>query len=677
MGWQDMPVIGAEPQAPKTAKWQNMPEVGASAELPSYDPEKSASLRATAVASLASDPAQRIPYYARERGIPENRFKVVGPKVAYQADDGQWYYEESPNFFPRSATEGAQQLAGAVGGAIPTLAGTLTGIASAPLVFAGPAGLGAAVAATGGAAAAGEATRQALASEFVSPAAPDRGKILAEGVTAGLGQGIGAGLTAIEQRVVAPELQRLGPKMADNISKAASELEAKARALGIELTPAESTNLASLKAQQKLLGNMPQSADDMAAFYERRQSEQVAPAVRNFMDGVSTESSPVVAGTRIREAASDAIEAAKQVRTSEVRPLYQAVVKRENVVPVTVGGVREAGTSASRTPMGKLMDDPFFSQQVAGVKGNSLYGMADMEDTALPVLDQVKKNLDDMIEVAKRGGERNKVRLLEKRRSSLLKATDEAFPDYAIARTAFEAKTPEVEELANSVLGVVSKLKDTSAKKAAGVLFSDTSSSPEQIAIARRTLEKRDPEAWRAIKRSWLQIQWARAGREPVSGNVVNQGAKWRQLLLGDDTRKANMKAALDPKEYAALQDLADVLEATGRVKPIGSDTAWNQEMQKLARERATPTWARITGNAISPTQWGTLVKDWATERGLKKHAAELVQIIQQPDARELLKELKLVSPQSAKFKAGVGHLLTRSVTSSTGRTAPTQEDRQ
>jgi hypothetical protein len=99
--------------------------------------------------------------------------------------------------------------------------------------------------------------------------------------------------------------------------------------------------------------------------------------------------------------------------------------------------------------------------------------------------------------------------------------------------------------------------------------------------------------------------------------------------------------------------------------------------MKRLARDRSTPFWARIGGNAIQPQQWGKLVKEWASERALEKHSRDLVEIIQQPDARALLKELKVATPESARFRAGAGHLLTRFVTSSTARTAPTQEGQQ
>lgn len=653
---------------------------------PAYDPERSAGLRATAVASLASNPDQRIQYYARERGVPAERYKAVNGRVAYQADDGNWYYEESANFFPRSIKEAGQQVAGMVGGAIPAGAGLVTGIASAPLLLAGPAGLGVSMAATGGAAAAGEAARQALANEFVAPAAPDRAKILGEGVTSALGQGIGAGMTALSERLVVPELVRGGSRTAQQVDDAATELERKAKGLGIHLTPAESTDLASLKAQQKMLGNMPQSADDLAAFYERRQTEQVAPAVNRFMDSISTESAPAVAGARVRDAATDAIEAAMKERTAAVRPLYEQVVQADKVVPrqqsipasTILGPGGKPLVPASKTaaqPIDSLLQDKFFAGLVKGVKGNPIYKMGEMDEASLPVLDQVKKNLDDMIETARRAGERNRVRLLEGRRVELLKATDSVYPQYAVARSAFEARSPEVDEIANSVIGVVSKLKDTTAKRAASVLFSETSSSPQQIGIARKVLQQRDPEAWQAIKRSWLQMQWVKAGNETLAGGPpVNQGAKWRQALLGNETRRAHMKAALDPQEYAALRDLADVLEATGRVKPIGSDTAWNEEMKRLTRARSTPMWARVVGNAFSPQDWGRLVKDWASERALQNHAQDIVRIIQEPEARSLLRELKVVTPNSARWKAGVGHLLTRFATSSEGRTAPTQE---
>lgn len=650
-------------RADGTGTWREAPVLG-SESMPEYDPGQSADVGTTAVASLASDPAKRIPYYAQQRGLPVERFTVVKGRVAYQSPKGKWYYEESPNFFPRSMGEAAQQVAGSVGGAIPMLAGGLTGIATAPMMLTGPAGIAGSMALTGAAGAGGEAMRQRLAEATLGGEHSDTGKIVSEGAQAALGQGIGAGMTALEQRFAAPDIGRY------NASDAADlERKAAAQTPPITLTPAESTNLGSLQAQQKMLGNMPQTTDDMQRFYTQRQQTQVEPAVSSYLQRVSPEASAERAGLGARAASQEAIESTLKARTAAVSPAYQKVVRPDAVVPLeeaTVDGLK-------KTRIGRLFDDEFFAGEVNKVLRDAKYGMQEYAPSSLPVLDQVKKNLDDAIDVAKRAGARNEVRLLEQRRVQLLKATDDAFPDYPLARQAHEALSPEVDRIVNGVLGTVAKLKDTNAQNAARVLFGE-GSSPEQIATARRLLSAKAPNEWQAIKRSWLELQWNRAGKEPLSGNVVNQGAKWRKEIFGSKPARDRMKAMLDPDEFTALQDLADVLEATGRVKPIGSDTAWNEAMKAEQKRRHAPIWAKALRTVISPQDWGRIVEDYATERAIRKHAGEMVKIIQSPDARALLQELKIISPESARFKAGVGHLLTNVVASSTGRTAPTQE---
>jgi hypothetical protein len=61
-----------------------------------------------------------------------------------------------------------------------------------------------------------------------------------------------------------------------------------------------------------------------------------------------------------------------------------------------------------------------------------------------------------------------------------------------------------------------------------------------------------------------------------------------------------------------------------------------------------------------SPQNWGKMFGEWATERGLAKNADKMVKIITEPDGLERLRELRQVTPGSAKFRAGVAHVLTR-----------------
>lgn len=142
-------------------------------------------------------------------------------------------------------------------------------------------------------------------------------------------------------------------------------------------------------------------------------------------------------GDRVSEALSKALGKPKNYyddidrivsdRTAAARPLYESAVKPTNLVP---------GDSFEN-----VAGDEFMQSVFRRVKADPLYGMKDMPDNAMPVIDAAKKRIDDMIEVAKRGGQNNRVRLLQQRKDSLVQVADNAFPEYAQARSAFESRS--------------------------------------------------------------------------------------------------------------------------------------------------------------------------------------------------------------------------------------------
>lgn len=113
-----------------------------------------------------------------------------------------------------------------------------------------------------------------------------------------------------------------------------------------------------------------------------------------------------------------ALEAA---RRGAAQPLYQ---KSANV----------ASNLIPEEQFAQVMDDPFLAREFAKVKANKLYGMADLPDNSLTVVDAVKKSLDDQVSAAKRAGNNNAARLLQDKVGRLIDMADEAFPDYGAAR---------------------------------------------------------------------------------------------------------------------------------------------------------------------------------------------------------------------------------------------------
>ena len=110
------------------------------------------------------------------------------------------------------------------------------------------------------------------------------------------------------------------------------------------------------------------------------------------------------------------------------------------------------------------------------------------------------------------------------------------------------------------------------------------------------------------------------------------------------------------------MRDLSQVLEAAGRVKKLGSDTAFNQliteELMKNPPMTSVTTGvARVVGG-IKLDQPVKFISDWAIRRDASANADQIASIITSPDGMARLKELRQMSPTSARYWAGLGQLL-------------------
>lgn len=646
------PAAPASPSAPPKAQQSYAdrllaPQSSTPPELPapisSY--EHGAGLADIAIASLADDPATRARFYAKQRGLPIERYRIVEDRVAYQDDDDQWYFER-PNAMLGDPRTWFQSAAGGAGPSMPIVAGTAAGIATAPMLLTGPGGMAASIGLTAAAGGAGQAAREALASEFLGQEMSP-GRIAQQGAVEGLSQGIGGGLTALAQRHAVRDLARLD-------RPAAEALTDKGARQGIQLTPAEATDLPSLKAQQKMLGNLPQSADTMGDFYRGRAERQIAPAVERNLDAISPVASPELAGQMAREASSAAMERKAAERAAAASPLYKEAFAKAGPVDVSPvlayidrqakiakGGIAKALTSARS----------LLTQEVEGEGGKPLR----VPESRLEALHQAKLAIDDMLDTARESGMgRTAKRELQTVKTKLLDAMGE---DYRHAASVYADLSPGVSKVREGVVGIIADLPDTRLQTAAAKLFSAGQTSVTEMKNAKVLLRRESPEAWQAMKRAWLEDQWQKAGREYVTtGRPVNQGAKFRALVFGDPKQRLLMNAALEPAEREAWKNLADVLEATGRVKPIGSDTAWNQEMMKIARQDAAP-WITRALKYLTPDAANEIYKN-VTDASLRKNANRLAEIVTSPDGMARLRELKQLDASGAVKRVLVGQII-------------------
>jgi hypothetical protein len=522
--------------------------------------------------------------------------------------------------------------------------GTAASIATVPAALTGV-GIAGTVAATGAAQAGGEYVKQ-LIGEYLTGEPVDYVQVAEEGGYGAVGQAVPtvavrAGRGLIEKiPTVLKNIPRTERARID--TPAVADLEAKAKTKNIRLTPAELANSPSMKAEQKYLSNMPQSADRMDDFYQGRAVE-IDDAVGRELAGISPQDSAELAGADAIKVSKDAIKGAKSARTAEARPKYEAVVNRQSLIP--------------QEKFQAIADNPILMEEIAAVKGRTLYRLGDAPDNSLVVLDLVKRRLDAAIKKARKAGDEPDVKFLDDARRDLLTVTDDAFPAYPGARAAFAGESPAVDDLEKGVIGQIAKLKDTSARDAVDRLMSGSRIGPKQATLARNAIERESPETLQAINRAWLGRQWDRASKETLTDGSINAGPKFRKQIMGDPEQAKVIEIMLGPDKFKSLSDLADVLEAAGKVKPIGSDTAWNQEMQRLAKEGATPALAKLARIA-RPQDWGRFIEDALTRWNLGRQANRLVETITSPDAAAELARLRQMSPGTARWAVGVTKIL-------------------
>jgi hypothetical protein len=171
-------------------------------------------------------------------------------------------------------------------------------------------------------------------------------------------------------------------------------------------------------------------------------------------------------------------------------------------------------------------------------------------------------------------------------------------------------------------------------------------------------------EAWDAVVRSYLDDVWGQA-RKPSKtqqGEKFDTGNTWQNILLGDVKTKAAMRVALGPTQYKALTDLAEVLQAAGSVRKLGSDTAFNQlvteELMKNPPVTSITTGVARAIGGIQLDQPAKVLSDWAIKRDAAANADKIASIITSPDGISRLRELRQMSKTSAKYWAGLSQLM-------------------
>lgn len=610
-------------------------------------------------AGVQTDKKAAIKEFAKARGIPESRYRIVGNDIVYEADDGK-FYAEVPGILKAPKTSLAY-VAPDIAEAIPSIA---TGIASAPMMLGGPAGAAGSMALTGGAASLANVGRQKIAGLISGEDRPlDVGQVATSGLLDAATQLIPGAKVGMYNARTAADIGRLDPA-------AVAELQRMAQARGIQLTPAELTNLPSLKSQQKVLGNIPESSDVLGRFYEKRFQEQVQPAVDEFLGSISRVSDPMTAGFRGQTALADQLTALKKQRETLVEPYYKAafdVAEPVDVKPIVsrIDSMLEIAKGEEKRELQRIKDLMFREVKVKDAEGKEV--TQKVLDDRLPALQRAKFAIDSSLESdAVKSMDKVIQGELTGIKNELVTAMGANNPRYLEANEAFATFSEPINRFMSKKPGLsLTNISPDNLGQFANRVFDNA--SPQTVRYVRQQIEAANPAAWQDVSRAWLQQKWEKAsGVTPGSREIpVDAGATWRNLLLGNEKEKKILQAALTTDQYKALTDLTTVLEAAGRVKKIGSDTAFNQKVLKDMGNQAGGL-LQTVGKAAGGLRLDAPLKfvaDWASERQFSKNAESIAGIITSPDGINKLRQLRKLSPTSVQFWSGLSQLVVDSAT--------------
>lgn len=205
--------------------------------------------------------------------------------------------------------------------------------------------------------------------------------------------------------------------------------------------------------------------------------------------------------------------------------------------------------------------------------------------------------------------------------------------------------------------------KDTTTKQAVDALFptNPLPNSQAEISDAVGALAAKNPGAARQLVRTHIEGVFNEATQRLQSGANQFGGAGFAASLRGNSQQATNLRAAIEAlpggeKTYQGFDRLMNVLEAQGSRQRIGSQTSFNNEIQQNMKQGGTVAealTATATGGLKLPSKIVQRIEQWRLGANMR----QLADVLTNPEAGPLFKQLAAAPPQSSKALALVARL--------------------
>jgi hypothetical protein len=236
----------------------------------------------------------------------------------------------------------------------------------------------------------------------------------------------------------------------------------------------------------------------------------------------------------------------------------------------------------------------------------------------------------------------------------------EVNPTYARVLRDYERDVQPLEDLLGSAVGVLANSRDTQLVTQLKGILSPGTKSPDAVRRIRQALSSQDVNAWNGVKRAFIQQLGDDALKMSERGEVLNPAGKLYKAFSNPNMR-ANLEAALTPLEFSNMQEMMLLYRDVSRVKPIGSDTAWNQLETQIARQTARPVVAKLI-KGINPMELIRSADEFLTDRALRRNDLASLQhvISNDPQAVQAMRELRQLNPREWQYRALLGFIVSR-----------------
>lgn len=428
---------------------------------------------------------------------------------------------------------------------------------------------------------------------------------------------------------------------------------------GVALTGPEAiaqaqSGASALPNLQRVVEGSVEGRAATAPFFSARPG-QIDTAVDEVLNLISPQSAnPSTLGPRAATAAEDVIDQTRQGINATTRPLYDAAAPQ--LIP--------------DAQFIRINSDPRFQLALERLRNNPELApdYAALPDNAIGVVDAVTKDMFSRGEaMANRANPLYGPEAGARNTSGAATARDIARDPARGGSADYDAALTQQADLRQTVLdplqqgpiGRIAAASDTPTAGNAILPQNPMTGSGDETIDAVRRLVAQDPETTTGLIRQNLGDRYAMAATDTQEGANEFVGAKYHKDVAGNRPRRETLDAVLSalPDQAAAttMPELLDVLQATGRRKPIGSATEFNRALN-ADLGAGSPMGRAInllkTGGASFLTNAG----DAGTRMMLRNSLGTLADLFTDPNSVELIR-----SAMNKSAPIGIAEALARS----------------